>query len=38
MTLKKEKDLMLKDLEKKLDYKFKNRALLKEALIHPSFQ
>ena len=38
MTLKKVKDLMLKDLEKKLDYKFKNRALLKEALTHPSFQ
>jgi len=38
MTLKKEKDLMLKDLEKKLDYKFKDRALLKEALTHPSFQ
>ncbi|HUS51433.1 MAG TPA: ribonuclease III [Candidatus Paceibacterota bacterium] len=38
MTLKKEKDLMLKDLENKLDYKFKNRALLKEALTHSSFQ
>ena len=29
---------MLKDLENKLDYKFKNRALLKEALTHSSFQ
>lgn len=36
--MKKEKDLMLKDLENKLDYKFKNRALLKEALTHSSFQ
>ena len=38
MTLKKEKDLILKNLEKKLDYKFKNRDLLKEALTHSSFQ
>ena len=38
IILKKEKDLMLKNLEKKLDYKFKNRILLKEALTHPSFQ
>lgn len=29
---------MLNNLEKKLDYKFKNRTLLKEALTHPSFQ
>jgi len=36
--LKKEKDLMLNNLEKKLDYKFKNRTLLKEALTHPSFK
>ena len=38
MILKKEKDLMLKDLENKLDYKFKNRDILQEALTHPSFQ
>ena len=38
MTLKKEKDLILKDLENKLDYKFKNKDLLKEALTHSSFQ
>ncbi len=38
MILKKEKDLMSNNLEKKLDYKFKNRTLLKEALTHPSFQ
>ncbi len=38
MTLKKVKYLMLSNLEKKLDYKFKNRTLLKEALTHPSFQ
>lgn len=38
MILKKEKDLMLNNLEKKLDYKFKKRILLKEALTHPSFQ
>ncbi|MGB6369956.1 MAG: ribonuclease III [Atribacterota bacterium] len=36
--MKKEKDLMLNNLEKKLDYKFKNRTLLKEALTHPSFK
>ncbi len=29
---------MLNNLEKKLDYKFKNKTLLKEALTHPSFQ
>jgi len=29
---------MLSNLENKLDYKFKNRTLLKEALTHPSFQ
>jgi len=29
---------MLNNLEKKLDYKFKNRIYLKEALTHPSFQ
>ena len=29
---------MLNNLEKKLDYKFKNRILIKEALTHPSFQ
>jgi len=29
---------MLNNLENKLDYKFKNRTLLKEALTHPSFQ
>ena len=34
----KKKDLMLNNLEKKLDYKFKNKNLLKEALTHPSFQ
>jgi len=38
MILKKEKDLMTNNLEKKLDYKFKNRILLKESLTHPSFQ
>lgn len=38
MILKKAKYLMLNNLEKKLDYKFKNRILLKEALTHPSFQ
>ncbi|MGB2783351.1 MAG: ribonuclease III [Atribacterota bacterium] len=38
MILKKEKDLMLKDLENKLDHKFKNRDILQEALTHPSFQ
>ena len=38
MTLKKEKYLMLNRFEKKLDYKFKNRTLLREALTHPSFQ
>jgi len=29
---------MLNNLEKKLDYKFKNKNLLQEALTHPSFQ
>jgi len=29
---------MTNNLEKKLDYKFKNRILLKESLTHPSFQ
>src|SRR5665648_631195 len=29
---------MTNNLEKKLDYKFKNRILLKKALTHPSFQ
>jgi len=29
---------MLNNLEKKLDYKFKDKNLLKEALTHPSFQ
>ena len=29
---------MLNNLEKKLNYKFKNKTLLKEALTHPSFQ
>jgi ribonuclease-3 len=38
MILKKEKDLMTNNLENKLDYKFKNRILLKESLTHPSFQ
>ena len=38
MILKKEKVLVLNNLEKKLNYKFKNRTLLKEALTHPSFQ
>ena len=38
MTLKKEKSLMLKDLENILDYKFKNQEFLQEALTHPSFQ
>lgn len=31
-------DSILNDLENKLDYKFKNKTLLKEALTHPSFQ
>jgi len=38
MTLKKEKNLMLKNLENILDYKFKNQEFLQEALTHPSFQ
>jgi ribonuclease-3 len=38
IILKKVKDLMSNNLEKKIDYKFKNRILLKEALTHPSFQ
>ena len=38
MIILKKKDLMLNNLEKKLDYKFKNKNLLKEALTHPSFQ
>jgi ribonuclease-3 len=36
--LKNKKDSILNNLEKKLDYKFKNKTLLKEALTHPSFQ
>lgn len=36
--MKKENDLWLNNLEKKLDYQFKNKLLLKEALTHPSFQ
>jgi len=36
--LKNKKDSTLNNLEKKLDYKFKNKTLLKEALTHPSFQ
>ena len=36
--MKKEKKLISNNLEKKLDYKFKNKNLLQEALIHPSFQ
>jgi ribonuclease-3 len=36
--LKNKKDSILNNLEKKLNYKFKNRTLLKEALTHPSFQ
>jgi ribonuclease-3 len=38
IILKNKKHSMLSNLEKKLDYKFKNRTLLKEALTHPSFQ
>ncbi len=36
--MKNKKDSILNNLEKKLDYKFKNKTLLKEALTHPSFQ
>lgn len=36
--MKNKKDSILNDLESKLDYKFKNKTLLKEALTHPSFQ
>lgn len=36
--MKNKKDSILNDLENKLDYKFKNKTLLKEALTHPSFQ
>lgn len=36
--MKNKKDSILNNLENKLDYKFKNKTLLKEALTHPSFQ
>lgn len=35
--MKNKTDSILNDLENKLDYKFKNKTLLKEALTHPSF-
>ncbi len=36
--MKNKKDSILNNLENKLDYKFKNKTFLKEALTHPSFQ